>query len=147
MDKCQQVAVPDPQWIKEVYLRQILVPLRKNQQALAKCISECGDNAKPELTASEVAKSKFPARVLGKPILTGVKLGGSATESGVADATDLPSVIALANSLKGVVALQAGLINQLIAAQNVAIDDRDALADQFILVQAQLMLLINKVNS
>lgn len=151
MVDCKQAAVPDPQLVGDVYLRQVLVPLRKNQQVLAQCIAECcGAEVAGGVTSSQ-ARSKFPVRALGKPDLVGSKVGGQVggQVGGVSlpAASDLDTGIALVNECKAVLNAQAGVINQLLQAQSDAIDDRDALAEQLKKMQAVFMRLIKVVNS
>ena len=148
MVDCKQAAVPDPQLVGDVYLRQVLVPLRKNQQVLAQCIAECCGAEVAGGVASSQARSKFPVRALGKPDLVGSKVGGQVGGVSLPAASDLDTAIALVNECKAVLNAQAGVINQLLQAQSDAIDDRDALAEQLKKMQAKnfLQVQIRKVS-
>lgn len=141
---CKLISIPDPQLIKDPHTRQLLLALRNNVQALATCFEAFSQTSASSTTANA---ESIPARSIDQATFSAVSISSTASAVSQADATDLASVITLANASKGVINQQAILIDQLITQHNNLIQDRDALAAQVKAIQAQLVQVIKASNS
>lgn len=142
---CKLVSIPDPQLIKDTHTRQLLLAMRNNLQALAMCFESFSQTS--AVSSATANNDTVPVRSIDQAGFNAVILTVSAPTISQVDATDLASVIALANAGKAVVNQQASIMGQLITQHNQLVQDRDALATQVKQVQAQLALVIKATNS
>lgn len=142
---CKLVSIPDPQLIKDQHLRQLLLALRNNVQALATCFEAFSQTSAPSSTATSA--ESVPIRTIDQATFSAASISGTTSTVGQADATDLASVVALANASKGIINQQAALIDQLITQHNQLVQDRDALATQVKTIQVQLAQVVKATNS
>ena len=142
---CKFISIPDPQLIKDPHTRQLLLALRNNVQALATCFEAFSQTSTSASTTTSA--EPVPIRSIDQATFSAASISSIASTVSQADATDLASVIALANASKGVINQQATLIDQLITQHNSLVQDRDALATQVKAIQAQLALIVKANNS
>lgn len=142
---CKLISIPDPQLIKDPHTRQLLLALRNNVQALATCFEAFSQTSAGSTTTTNA--ESVPVRSIDQATFSAVSMSGVASTVSQANATDLASVITLANASKGVINQQATLIDQLITQHNNLVQDRDALAAQVKVIQAQLALVVKANNS
>ena len=142
---CNLISIPDPQLIKDQHLRQLLLALRNNVQALATCFEAFSQTSTTSSTATST--ESVPIRSIDQATFSAASISGTASTVSQADATDLASAIALGNASKVIINQQAALIDQLITQHNQLVQDRDALATQVKTIQVQLAQVIKATNS